>query len=179
MNKGLALDNQGKHDEAIAAYDKAIQLDPNYALIWINKGVALYNQGKYDKAVQALDKVIELDPYNAFAWRLKGNVLKPLGKTSEADTAFAKAKELENIEPNEFISKLNYNYELIDQYVLKENPPASVKKSVKELATFLTAPSTNDREKARAIYRWITENINYDVEGLSPISMGILTRIMC
>ena len=30
-NKGHALDNQGKYDEAIKAYDEAIRLDPNFA----------------------------------------------------------------------------------------------------------------------------------------------------
>jgi tetratricopeptide (TPR) repeat protein len=39
-NKGDALLNQGKYDEAIQAYDKAIQLDPKFAAVWNNKGDA-------------------------------------------------------------------------------------------------------------------------------------------
>jgi tetratricopeptide (TPR) repeat protein len=31
FNKGVALDNQGKYDDAIKAYDEAIRLDPNDA----------------------------------------------------------------------------------------------------------------------------------------------------
>lgn len=34
--------------------------------------------------------------------------------------------------------------------------------SVSKLADSLTRPFTNDNEKARAIYRWITDNIRYD-----------------
>jgi len=39
--KGVALDDQGKLDDAIKAYDEAIRLDPQDAESWYNKGVAL------------------------------------------------------------------------------------------------------------------------------------------
>jgi hypothetical protein len=55
-------------------------------------------------------------------------------------------------------------FEDIDEYAI--NAPDSVKGSIKSLASYLTKPAKNDREKARAIFRWIAENINYDVEGL-------------
>ena len=61
-NKGIALDSQGKYDEAIKAYDEAIRLDPNYADAWNNKGIALDDQGKYDEAIKAYDEAIRLDP---------------------------------------------------------------------------------------------------------------------
>lgn len=35
-------------------------------------------------------------------------------------------------------------------------------KSIDSLATYLTQPAKNDFEKARAIYRWITQNISYN-----------------
>ena len=52
--------NQHKYDEAIEACDKAIEMDPHYAVAWNNKGIALYNQHKYDEAIQACDKAIEM-----------------------------------------------------------------------------------------------------------------------
>ena len=39
--KVLALYNLGKYEEAIKCYDKAIEIDPNYADAWNNKGLAL------------------------------------------------------------------------------------------------------------------------------------------
>ncbi|HON37088.1 MAG TPA: tetratricopeptide repeat protein, partial [Methanothrix sp.] len=60
-NKGIDLDSQGKYDEAIQAYDKAIEIDPQYTEAWSNKGVTLAEQGKYDEAIQAYDKAIEID----------------------------------------------------------------------------------------------------------------------
>ncbi|MCJ7444802.1 MAG: tetratricopeptide repeat protein [Methanotrichaceae archaeon] len=168
FSKGNVLGMQGKFDEAIQAYDKAIDLDPNFAKGWKTKGSALFGLGKYDEAIAAYDKAIQLDPNDAEAWNNTGHALESLGKTSEANAAYGKAKELENIEPNEFNSSLNYSYELIDHHVLEKKPPASVEISVKKLAAFLTAPATNDREKARAIYRWITENIEGAPSGTRP-----------
>jgi tetratricopeptide (TPR) repeat protein len=95
FNKGRALISQGKYDEAIQAYDIAIQLRPDYAEAYYSKGVALDSQGKYDEAIQDFDKVIQLEPdFAAGAWYDKGLALKFLGRTIEANAAFAKAKEL-------------------------------------------------------------------------------------
>jgi tetratricopeptide (TPR) repeat protein len=41
-NEGNALYSLGKYSEAIAAYDKALEINPNYEEIWYNKGNALY-----------------------------------------------------------------------------------------------------------------------------------------
>lgn len=50
---------------------------------------------------------------------------------------------------------------IIDQHAL--NAPASAEGTVANLAAYLIQPAQNDTEKARAIYRWITDNISYDV----------------
>jgi cytochrome c-type biogenesis protein CcmH/NrfG len=87
FNKGFALYGQGKYDDAIQAYDVAIQLKPDFAEAYSNKGNALLQQGKYDEA-------IGVDPNYADAYYAIGAVLEAQGKTSEANKAFAKAKEL-------------------------------------------------------------------------------------
>ena len=40
-DKGLALYNQGRYDEAIKAYDEAIRIDPELAVARSNKDIAL------------------------------------------------------------------------------------------------------------------------------------------
>lgn len=54
-------------------------------------------------------------------------------------------------------------YAAIDRHAL--NAPASVTKSIKTLSSYLTKPFSTDEEKARAIFRWIANNISYDVKG--------------
>ncbi len=46
------------------------------------------------------------------------------------------------------------------------NAPESVEVSTESLAAYITETARTDRQKARAIYRWIAENIEYDVKGL-------------
>ena len=96
FNKGVALGYLGKYDEAIQAYDKAIEIDPQHAAAWNNKGIVLYDQGKYNEALQAYNKSLEIDPKNALVWNNKGNVLKRLDLTAESKAAFDKAVELES-----------------------------------------------------------------------------------
>ena len=55
----------------------------------------------------------------------------------------------------------NYSYEEIDAHALAA--PASAEVSVSSLAAYLIEPAANDRERARAIFRWICENIDYDL----------------
>jgi len=53
-------------------------------------------------------------------------------------------------------------FERIDKHA--SNTPKRAERSVESLAAYLVRPATGDREKARAIYRWITHNIVYDTE---------------
>lgn len=50
----------------------------------------------------------------------------------------------------------------IDAYALAA--PAEAEKSSKTLAVYLTRNLKSDQEKARSIYRWIADRIDYDVE---------------
>jgi transglutaminase/protease-like cytokinesis protein 3 len=58
------------------------------------------------------------------------------------------------------------NYERIDKHVL--NTPKWAEKSIQSLASYLIQPARNEKEKVRAIFRWITYNINYNVQDLLP-----------
>jgi transglutaminase/protease-like cytokinesis protein 3 len=49
----------------------------------------------------------------------------------------------------------------IDEHAL--DVPEEVESSLEDLAEYLAAPARNDEERAWAVYRWITANIDYDV----------------
>ena len=65
--KDIALVKLGKSDEAIKAYDKAIEINPHNSDAWYNKGIALYNLNKSDEAIKAYDKAIEINPQDSKA----------------------------------------------------------------------------------------------------------------
>jgi tetratricopeptide (TPR) repeat protein len=81
------------YDEAVQAYDKAIELDPDDTSTWISKGDALYSQGEYeyDDAIRAYDEATKLDPDNDYAWEKKGNALYEEEMYDEAVQAYDKA----------------------------------------------------------------------------------------
>ena len=74
VNKGTALSNLGRFEEALAACDRALALDPNDAS-WNNKGNALNDLGRYEEALAAYDRALALDPNVAMAWNNKGGAL--------------------------------------------------------------------------------------------------------
>lgn len=53
-------------------------------------------------------------------------------------------------------------YRDIDRHALKA--PKEAEQSVETLAKYLVGPAQNDREKVRAIFRWIADRVAYDVE---------------
>ena len=50
---GNALQEQGKLDEAIQAYKKALSAKPDYAEAYYNMGIVLDDQGKLEEAIGA------------------------------------------------------------------------------------------------------------------------------
>jgi len=60
--KGVALMYQEKYDEAVQAFNEAIEINPQDADAWFNKGRDLGIQCKLDEAIQAFDKAIEINP---------------------------------------------------------------------------------------------------------------------
>ena len=61
-NKGVALLNLGRYEDALKAFEEAVTLSPHNTNAWYNKGVALRNLGRYEDALMALNKAVELSP---------------------------------------------------------------------------------------------------------------------
>jgi tetratricopeptide (TPR) repeat protein len=93
-DKGNNLYDQGKIQEALDAYNKAIEIDPTFALAWFSKGTLLGKQGKYDEAVACFDKAVLYDPTHFESWNNKGIVLYYQGKYKDAVACFDKALEI-------------------------------------------------------------------------------------
>lgn len=81
---GNDLYNASEYNEAIEAYDMAIELNQSYAEAWNNKGSALSDLGKYIEAEKAYRKAVEITPNYAQAWYNIGTIQKRLGKYNES-----------------------------------------------------------------------------------------------
>ena len=88
---GIALKEQGKLEEAIEAYNKALAIKPDYAEAYYNMGNALKDQGKLEEAIEAYNKALSIKPDYAEAYNNMGNALQDQGKLEEAIEAYNKA----------------------------------------------------------------------------------------
>ena len=59
-------------EEALASYDKAIALKPDYAEAFNNRGIALRQLKRFDEALASYDKAIALKPDYADAFNNRG-----------------------------------------------------------------------------------------------------------
>jgi tetratricopeptide (TPR) repeat protein len=66
--KGDVLRELGNSNEAIKAYEKSIEINPQSVDAWNNKELALRNLKRYNEALEAYDKAIEINPQDSIAW---------------------------------------------------------------------------------------------------------------
>lgn len=93
---GEAYETAGRYEEAVAAYQKAIELRPEEATYHNNMGNALAKLGKIPEAMAAYEKSAALDPANAAnAWRNAGIVLYNANRMKEAIEPLRKALEID------------------------------------------------------------------------------------
>jgi tetratricopeptide (TPR) repeat protein len=89
--EGNALQSLKRWYEAIAIYNKALVLKPDYAEAYNNRGVALKELKQLDEAIASYDKAIALKPDYAAAYSNRGNALKDLKRLDEALASYDKA----------------------------------------------------------------------------------------
>ena len=93
-NIAINLVQKGRTDEAVAHYNKALELDPSYGEAHYNLANALVRLGRVDEAIAHYEKAVELNPNNALAYYNLGSVLVQNGRVDEAITQYRKALEL-------------------------------------------------------------------------------------
>ena len=59
---------RGEHAQAIASFDRAIELNPSFALAYFGKGHSLWHFGDPDQAVACHDEAMRLSPRDPLMW---------------------------------------------------------------------------------------------------------------
>jgi protein O-mannosyl-transferase len=83
-NRGLALGMQGRFQEAIADFDKAIILDPYYSVAYDNRGMFSGTIGQYDSAIRDFTMAINLDPVDYRAYDSRAVTFEKMGQFEKA-----------------------------------------------------------------------------------------------
>ncbi|MGO8743220.1 MAG: tetratricopeptide repeat protein, partial [Limisphaerales bacterium] len=94
-NLGNALVQEGAVDEAIAHFQKALQIKPDYAEAHNNLGNALLQKGSVNEAMVHYQKALQIQPDYADAHYNLGNALLQRGAVAEAIVHFQKALQIQ------------------------------------------------------------------------------------
>ena len=93
-NTGVDLANEGKFQEALASFDKALGENPNFTLALTSRAGVLSLLGRDNEALVDADKAIALNNASPDAWVNRGQALINLNRPDEALTAGEKAVAL-------------------------------------------------------------------------------------
>ncbi len=128
LEKGNELCNSGQRDEAIKAYDRALEIDNNLIDGWNNKGLVLASLGRYADAVICFREAIKLSPGHKHALTNLGMVLAQQEKYMEALSCFDYA-----IEADPYFSGAWYNKALALHCLGMKREAAAAMKTAKAL----------------------------------------------
>ncbi|MHC5757382.1 CHAT domain-containing protein [Nostoc sp.] len=92
--QGLSQAKTGDLLGAIASYDQAIELQPDFSEYWFNRGLTLFHLERFDEAITSYETATELKPDFYKAWYNRGGTLGELGYFEEAIASFDKAIEI-------------------------------------------------------------------------------------
>ena len=104
LTKAVKLSKEKKYAEAIACYDKVIELDPRSKAAWFNKALVSSHLDKHEEALTCYEEAIRIDPTYARSWFNKGVTCIRLKKIPEAIACFEEAVRLD---PTDEIAKRN------------------------------------------------------------------------
>jgi tetratricopeptide (TPR) repeat protein len=85
----------GRHDDALAAYQRAIELDPKLTYPHNGLGAVYADLGRHDDALASYNRAIELDPKDAASHRSLADIYQIIGRYEKALNEYQKSVELD------------------------------------------------------------------------------------
>jgi tetratricopeptide (TPR) repeat protein len=92
---GVVLGAQGKVDEAIEAYRKAVAVQPDVALRYENMGRFCHMNGRLEAAREAFERALEIEPKRLNSLTLLGFVHQQAGRPDKAIEYFRRAVKVD------------------------------------------------------------------------------------
>jgi superkiller protein 3 len=94
-NFGAELLKQGRLEEAIREFQRAVEVDPTYAAAAFNLAYAYDRGGRIEEALAQYSHALELDPQNVLGQNNLGVLYDKQGRYEEAIAAFEQALRLD------------------------------------------------------------------------------------
>ena len=158
---GFQCHGKGIYSRAEAAYEEAIQLNPDTGTNYYNLGNAQRELGKTDAALKSYQQALKLMPDDADVHNNLGNTLREAGKLKEAITAYQSALKLN---PQLYHAKVHLVHQKqhacdwsdLEQDILeirhwvKTVPEAQISPFA-----FLAMPTTTSEEQKQCADNWV------------------------
>lgn len=120
--KGILFMQSKQYSEAVEAFSKTIELQPDFALAYMERSHANFSLKKDQQALQDIDKSIKLAPKDAQAYFFRGNIYAYLGQHKFA------IKDLDRV--------ININPRFSPAYTLRGISYTNLRKYTKALKDF-------------------------------------------
>jgi protein O-GlcNAc transferase len=91
VNLGNLLGQQGRHNEAMASYDKALAARPDFFEALFNRGNLLLELKRPEEALASYERVLAIRQDFPSAWNNRGTALRGLQRLQEALASFEQA----------------------------------------------------------------------------------------
>jgi len=109
VRRGMVSVHEGRYDDALIDYNRAIELAPDFGHTFTLRGVVYEKQGRHDLALADHNRAIELSPDNAIAYYNRGVAQEQLGQASQAFQDYSRAIDLDPTDADFFYNRGNLN----------------------------------------------------------------------
>ena len=97
--KGRIMQEFGKTEEAIAAYDRAINIRPNNYDAWYKKAEVCYQLKRYNSAIFCYEKTVKLQPNHWQGWRNLGVLFYQSNRYEKSVECYFKSLDIQSEQP--------------------------------------------------------------------------------
>lgn len=107
LSEGNAASNEGRYEDAISYFKKALEIDPNHILVLYNIGYPLRSLGEYDEAIQYYKRALDVAPTFGYAVIAIGDTYMEQSKYDDAIQYYNKIYEVDHPETTDIVNALN------------------------------------------------------------------------
>lgn len=162
VSEANVLFDASKYSQAIAAYEDAIQVDPDNPSIYLSMARAQIYTAQYENALESAERALILNNNNPLAHALKAWSLDFMGDYTQAEAAIKAALELD---PDNPLAHAIYAEILIDKALSGQGDINAIDKAAEESRTAIALdPSLMETHRARGYVLWNTGNFEEAIQ---------------